>query len=65
MKRIISSVFTALALIFGVFTPREQAVAQTTSDLVGTWTLVSGSFERPDSSKGDIFGPNPLRHPYV
>jgi Lipocalin-like domain len=60
MKRIISSVFTALALIFGVFTPREQAVAQTTSDLVGTWTLVSGSFERPDSSKGDIFGPNPL-----
>jgi len=29
MNRIISSVLTALALIFGVFLPREEAVAQT------------------------------------
>lgn len=36
MNRIISSVFTASALIFGVFLPREVAVAETAKDLVGT-----------------------------
>ena len=60
MKRIISAVSTALVLIFGFFMLRGQAVAQTSGDFVGTWTLVSASFERPDSSKGDMFGPNPL-----
>jgi Lipocalin-like domain len=60
MNRIISAVITASALIFGVFLPREEALAQAAKDLVGTWTLVSVSFERPDSSKGDVFGPNPL-----
>ena len=39
MNRIISAVVTASALIFGVFLPREEAVAQTTAkDLAGTWT---------------------------
>ena len=60
MNRIISSVIISAALIFGVFLPREEALAQAAKDLVGTWTLVSVSFERPDSSKGDMFGPNPL-----
>jgi hypothetical protein len=58
MNRIISSVFTASALIFGVFLPREEAVAETAKDLVGTWTLVSITREQ-DGKKTDYFGPNP------
>jgi hypothetical protein len=58
MKRLISAVFTASALIFGVFIPREEAVAQTTNDLVGTWTLVSITLEQ-DGKKTDFYGPNP------
>jgi len=58
MNRIISSVFTASALIFGVFLPKEEAVAQTAKDLVGTWTLVSITREQ-DGKKTDYFGPNP------
>jgi Lipocalin-like domain len=57
MNRIISSVL-ASALIFGVFLPREEAVAQTAKDLVGTWTLVSITFEQ-DGKKTDFYGPNP------
>ena len=58
MDRIISAVVTASALIFGVFLPREEAVAQTAKDLVGTWTLVSITREQ-DGKKTDYFGPNP------
>ena len=58
MNRIISLVVTASALIFGVFLPREEAVAQTAKDLVGTWTLVSITREQ-DGKKTDYFGPNP------
>ena len=57
MNRIISAVLTASALIFGVFLPSEEAVAQTTAkDLVGTWTLVSAITEK-DATKSDTFGP--------
>jgi len=58
MKRMISAVFTASALIFGVFIAREEAVAQTTNDLVGTWTLVSITLEQ-DGKKTDFYGANP------
>jgi lipocalin-like protein len=58
MKRMISAVLTASALIFGVFILREEAVAQTTTDLVGTWTLVSITLER-DGKKTDFYGPSP------
>ena len=58
MNRIISSVFTASALIFGVFLPSEEAVAETATDLVGTWALVSITREQ-DGKKTDYFGPNP------
>jgi hypothetical protein len=58
MNRIISTVGTASALIFGVLMPREEAVAQATNDLVGTWTLVSITLER-DGKKTDFYGPNP------
>jgi Lipocalin-like domain len=58
MNRIISSVFTASALIFGVFLPREEAVAQAAKDLVGTWTLVSVTLEQ-DGKKTDMYGANP------
>src|SRR5271165_5701636 len=58
MNRIISAVLTASALIFGVFLPIEEAVAQTAKDLVGTWTLVSITIEQ-DGKKTDMYGPNP------
>jgi hypothetical protein len=58
MNRIISAVVTASALIFGVFPPREEAVAQTAKDLVGTWMLVSVTLEQ-DGKKADMYGANP------
>lgn len=54
----ISAIFTTLALIFGVFVPREEAVAQTAKDLIGTWALVSVTLEQ-DSRKIDMYGTNP------
>ena len=45
-------------LIFVVFLPREEAVAQTAKDLAGTWTLVSITLEQ-DGKKTDFYGPNP------
>jgi hypothetical protein len=59
MNRIISSVFTASVLIFGVLLPREEAVAQTANELVGTWTLVSITLEK-DGKTTDFYGPNPI-----
>ena len=58
MNRNISAVLTASALIFGVLLPREEAVAQTAKELVGTWTLVSITLEQ-DGKKTDFYGPNP------
>ena len=58
MNRHILPFITASALIFGVFLLREEAVAQTAKDLVGTWTLVSITREQ-DGKKADYFGPNP------
>ena len=58
MNRIISSVLSASALLLGVILPREEAVAQTAKDLVGTWTLVSLTLEK-DGKKTDMYGPNP------
>jgi hypothetical protein len=58
MNRVTSTVLIASALIFGVFLPREEAVAQTAKDLVGTWVFVSSTLER-DGKKSDYWGPNP------
>jgi hypothetical protein len=58
MKRIVSAFLSASALILGVFVPREEAVAQTTNELIGTWTLVSITLEK-DGKKVDFYGPNP------
>jgi Lipocalin-like domain len=58
MNRLILPFVTASALIFGVFLPREEAVAQTAKDLMGTWTLVSITLEQ-DGKKTDFYGPNP------
>jgi hypothetical protein len=58
MNRLILPFVTASALIFGVFLPREEAVAETVKDLVGTWTLVSLTLEQ-DGKKTDFYGPNP------
>ena len=58
MNRKISAVLTASALIFGVLLPREEVVAQTAKDLVGTWTLVSITLEQ-DGKKTDMYGANP------
>ena len=59
MNRNISAVLTASALIFGVLLPREEAVAQTAKELVGTWTLVSITLEQ-DGKKTDMYGTDPL-----
>ena len=58
MNRMISSVLTASALIFGVFLPRGGAVAQTAKELEGMWTLVSVMLEE-DGKKTDMYGANP------
>jgi hypothetical protein len=58
MNRMISSVLTASALIFGVFLPRGGAVAQTAKELVGMWTLVSVTLEQ-DGKKTDMYGADP------
>ena len=58
MNRLILPFITVSALIFGIFLPREEAVAQTAKDLVGTWTLVSITLEQ-DGKKTDMYGPNP------
>src|SRR6516162_11826955 len=58
MNRMISSVLTASALIFGVSLPKEEAAAQTAKELVGMWTLVSVTLEQ-DGKKTDMYGANP------
>jgi len=65
MNRIISSALTTSALIFGVFLLREEAVAQTAKDLVGTWTLVSLTVEQDGKKNRFLWsqseGPTDLR----
>ena len=58
MNRLVLHFTIASALICGVFVPREEAVAQTTQELVGTWTLVSIQLEK-DGKRTDMYGPNP------
>ena len=58
MSRMISSVLTASALIFGVFLPREEAGAQTAKEVVGMWSLVFVRLEQ-DGNKIDMYGANP------
>jgi Lipocalin-like domain len=58
MNRIISPFIAASALIFAMLLPREEAVAQTAKELVGTWTLVSSTLEK-DGKTTDFYGPNP------
>jgi hypothetical protein len=59
MNRLVLHFTIALALIFGVFVPREEAVAQTTQELVGTWILVSIQLEKEDGKRTDMYGPSP------
>jgi hypothetical protein len=58
MKRFILPFISTSALIFGVFLPTEVNGQTTAKDLVGTWTLVSVTFEK-DGKKSDLYGPNP------
>jgi hypothetical protein len=58
MNRLVLPFITTSALIFGVFLPKEVAAQTTAKGLVGTWTLVSVTFER-DGKKTDFYGPNP------
>lgn len=58
MKRFVLPFITTSALIFGVFLPKEVNAQTTAKDLVGTWTLVSVTFEK-DGKKTDLYGPNP------
>jgi hypothetical protein len=58
MNRLVLPFIIASALIFGVFLPKEVAAQTTAKDLVGTWTIVSVTFEK-DGKKTDFYGPNP------
>ena len=56
MNRIIMSV--AASAILACLAP-QKADAQTAQDLVGTWTLVSSTFQQ-SGAPTESFGPNPL-----
>jgi hypothetical protein len=58
MNHMISSVLAGSALVFGIFLPRGEAVAQTAKDLVGMWTLVSVTLVE-DGKKIEMYGANP------
>jgi hypothetical protein len=58
MNRIILLTVLGSALIWGLVLPHEETSAQTTKDLVGTWSLVSVTVEQ-DGQKRDVQGPNP------
>ena len=55
MKPIIE--LATMGLCIG-FSATSDAVAQTTKDLVGTWTLVSNVNVRQDGSRANVFGPH-------
>ena len=46
MDRFIVSLVLASTIVCGLVIPREYASAQTKSDLVGTWSLVSVTVNR-------------------
>jgi hypothetical protein len=58
MNRNISAVLAALALTFGVLLPTEEAAAETATDVVGTWVLVSSTLEQ-GGKQTNYFGSNP------
>ena len=59
MKRVCKLTIGTLGLLFlGVVLSAGEGFAQTTKDLVGTWTLVSNVTEQ-GGNKTDPFGPNP------
>ena len=58
MDRFIVCLVLASTIVCGLVTPREYASAQTKSDLVGTWSLVSVTVEQ-GGQKRDVQGPNP------
>jgi hypothetical protein len=58
MDRFIVSLVLASTIVYGLVMPREYASAQTKSDLVGTWSLVSVTVEQ-GGQKRDVQGPNP------
>jgi hypothetical protein len=58
MNRIRSTIITTSVLIFGIFSPREAAVAQTANHVEGTWVFVSGTLEQA-GKKIDYWGSNP------
>ena len=59
MKRVCKLTIGPLVLlVLGVVLTAGNACAQTTKDLVGTWTLVSSVTEQ-GGNKTDTFGPHP------
>jgi hypothetical protein len=58
MDRFIVCLVLASTIVSGLVVPREYASAQTKSDLVGTWSLVSVTVEQ-GGQKRDVQGPNP------
>jgi Lipocalin-like domain len=59
MKRVCKLTIGTLGLLFlGVVLAAGEVFAQTTTDLAGTWTLVSNVNEQ-GGNKTDTFGPNP------
>ena len=59
MKRVYKlTLGTLRVLVLGVALSAGEVCAQTTSDLAGTWTLVSAVTEQ-GGTKADTFGPHP------
>ena len=58
MDRFIVCLVLASTIVSGLVVPREYASAQTKSDLVGTWSLVSVTVEQ-GGQKRDVQGPSP------
>ena len=54
-----SSVFPTLLAGFACLSATNVATAQSASDLVGTWQLVSVINTAKDGAKSDVFGPDP------
>ena len=54
-----SSVFPTLLAGFAFLSATNVATAQSASDLVGTWQLVSVINAAKDGAKSDVFGPDP------
>src|ERR1700757_3595914 len=59
MNRPTLALISASALVFGLVLPTVEAVAQTPSELVGAWTLVSIRREK-EGKTVDFYGPNPM-----